>query len=59
MSFEQQHKLLLACMDGKATLDLNGYVYTDDNIYKVINSFESLSLITLTHIPKELYYYTQ
>ena len=37
MSFEQQHKLLSACMDGKATLDLNGYVYTDDDIYKVIN----------------------
>lgn len=37
MSFEQQHKLLSACMDGKATLDLNGYVYTDDDIYKVIS----------------------
>ena len=37
MSFEQQHKLLSACMDGNATLDLNGYVYTDDDIYKVIN----------------------
>ena len=37
MSFEQQHKLLSACMNGNATLDLNGYVYTDDDIYKVIS----------------------
>ena len=37
MSFEQQHKLLSACMNGNATLDLKGYIYTDDDIYKVIS----------------------